>query len=47
MNHDNKVNCPECNHEINVNELIYSQIESELNTKHQQQIGRASCRERV
>lgn len=38
MNHDNKVNCPKCNHEINVNELIYSQIESELNTKHQQQI---------
>ena len=38
MNHDNKVNCPKCNHEINVNELIYSQIESKLNTKHQQQI---------
>ena len=38
MNHDNKVNCPKCNHEINVNELIYSQIESELNTKHQQKI---------
>jgi len=38
MNHDNKVKCPKCNHEINVNELIYSQIESELNTKHQQKI---------
>ncbi len=21
MNHGNKVNCPKCNHEINVNEL--------------------------